>query len=85
MLNLDSDHAATHVLSELRLLAGLVSPGCYLIVEDTAIGRPLGKHLYQGPAEALEEWMAKGQPFEVDPLAGEVPAHRGPGGYLRRT
>ena len=85
MLNLDSDHAATHVLSELRLLAGLVSPGCYLIVEDTAIGRPLGKHLLPGPAEALEEWMAKGQPFEVDPSREKFLLTASPGGYLRRT
>jgi cephalosporin hydroxylase len=68
MLNLDSDHAAAHVRQELRELPDLVSPGCYLIVEDTAIGKPLGKHLLPGPAEALEEWMAEGQPFEVDPL-----------------
>ena len=59
MLNLDSDHAAAHVLSELRLLADLVSPGCYLIVEDTAIGKPLGKHLLPGPEEALEEWLGR--------------------------
>jgi cephalosporin hydroxylase len=85
MLNLDSDHAAAHVHQELRLLADLVSPGCYLIVEDTAIGRPLGKHLLPGPAEALEEWMAEGQPFEVDPSREKFLLTASPGGYLRRT
>ena len=85
MLNLDSDHAAAHVLRELRLLAGLVSSGCYLIVEDTAIGRPLGKHLLPGPAEALEEWLAEGQPFEVDPSREKFLLTASPGGYLRRT
>jgi cephalosporin hydroxylase len=85
MLNLDSDHAAAHVLSELRLLADVVTPGCYLIVEDTAIGRPLGKHLLPGPAEALEEWMAEGRPFEIDPTREKFLLTASPGGYLRRT
>jgi cephalosporin hydroxylase len=84
MVNLDSDHAAAHVLRELRLLAVIVSPGCYLIVEDTAIGRPLGKHLLPGPAEALEEWLAAGQPFEVDPSREKFLLGGSPGGYLRR-
>jgi cephalosporin hydroxylase len=85
MLNLDSDHAASHVLQELRLLADLVSPGCYLIVEDTAIGRPLGKHLLPGPAEALEQWLAEGQPFEVDSSREKFLLTASPGGYLRRA
>jgi cephalosporin hydroxylase len=84
MLNLDSDHAAAHVLQELRLLASLVTPGCYLVVEDTAIGRPLGKQLLPGPAEALEEWLAEGQPFEVDPSREKFLLTASPGGYLRR-
>jgi cephalosporin hydroxylase len=85
MLNLDSDHAAAHVLQELRLLADLVTPGCYMIVEDTAIGKPLGKHLLPGPAEALEEWLAEGQPFEVDPSREKFLLTASPGGYLRRV
>lgn len=85
MLNLDSDHSAAHVLQELRMLADLVSPGCYLIVEDTAIGRPLGTHLLPGPAEALEEWLGQGQPFEVDPSREKFLLTASPGGYLRRT
>jgi cephalosporin hydroxylase len=85
MLNLDSDHAAAHVLRELRLLADLVTPGCYLVVEDTSIGRPLGKQFLPGPAEALEEWLAEGQPFEVDPSREKFLLTASPGGYLRRV
>jgi cephalosporin hydroxylase len=85
MLNLDSDHAAAHVLQELRLLAGIVTPGCYLVVEDTSIGRPLGKHLLPGPAEALAEWLAEDQPFQVDPSREKFLLTASPGGYLRRT
>jgi cephalosporin hydroxylase len=85
MLNLDSDHSAAHVLRELQLLASLVSPGCYMIVEDTAIGKPLGKHLLPGPAEALEEWLATDRPFEVDPSREKFLLTASPGGYLRRS
>jgi cephalosporin hydroxylase len=84
MVVLDSDHSAAHVLEELKSLAPLVAPGCYLIVEDTAIGRPLGKELLPGPAEALEEWLAEGQPFEVDRSREKFLLTGSPGGYLRR-
>lgn len=85
MVVLDSDHSAAHVLAELESLAPLVAPGCYLIVEDTAIGRPLGKELLPGPAEALAEWLAAGQPFEVDRSREKFLLTGSPGGYLRRT
>lgn len=42
MILLDSQHESAHVQRELELWAGFVTPGCYLVVEDTAInGHPL--------------------------------------------
>lgn len=87
MLILDSDHSKDHVLQELRLLAPLVTPGCYLIVEDTNMnGNPIMSEFGPGPKEALEEYLA-----DV-PGMWEVDSHRermlmtfNPGGYLRRT
>jgi cephalosporin hydroxylase len=35
MVSLDSDHSAAHVAAEIGLYGPLVSPGCYLVVEDT--------------------------------------------------
>lgn len=34
MVSLDSDHSAAHVRREIELYAPLVTPGCYLVVED---------------------------------------------------
>lgn len=34
MVSLDSDHSAAHVGKEIELYGPLVSPGCYLVVED---------------------------------------------------
>lgn len=35
MVTLDSDHSAKHVAAEIAAYGPLVSPGCYLVVEDT--------------------------------------------------
>jgi cephalosporin hydroxylase len=42
MVSLDADHHAGHVMREIELYAPLVSPGCYLVVEDgrPAVGSP---------------------------------------------
>lgn len=84
MVNLDSDHSAAHVREELDLYAPLVSPDCYLIVEDTAIGRPLGEEMLPGPAEALEDWLEQERPFEIDRSREKFLLTGSPGGYLRR-
>lgn len=38
MVVLDSDHSGSHVAREIELYGPLVSPGCYLVVEDTIFG-----------------------------------------------
>lgn len=85
MVILDSDHTSAHVLAELRALGGLVSPGCWLVVEDTAVaGRPVWPELATGPGEALDAWLAEGQPFEVDRGRERQLLTANPRGYLRR-
>jgi cephalosporin hydroxylase len=86
MVILDSDHARDHVLSELRLYAPLVTPGNYLIVEDTNVnGHPVFPEHGPGPAEALEAFLAEDDGFEVDRSREKFFLTMNPGGYLRRV
>lgn len=72
MVVLDSKHTRSHVTAELDCYADLVSPGCYLIVEDTVLHPEVG--------EAVSEWLP-GKPFTVD---DSITATEHVGGYLFR-
>jgi len=85
MVDLDADHSAEHVGRELRALAPMVSPGCYLVVEDTWMGRNVRFDQGAGPADALAEWLAEGQPFELDRWRERLLLTHNAGGYLRRV
>jgi cephalosporin hydroxylase len=54
---LDSDHSMDHVLGEMKLLRPLLSPGDYLIVEDSMLnGHPNLPGWGPGPYEAIEAY-----------------------------
>ncbi len=64
---LDSDHAQAHVAKELEAYAGFVTPGSYLVVEDTNVnGHPVLLEHGPGPREALDEWLPRHPEFKVD-------------------
>lgn len=85
MVVLDSDHSFDHVLAELERFGPLVAPGCYLVVEDTAVGgRPVERRFGPGPAEAVERFLSTHLEFEVDRSREKFLSTFNPGGYLRR-
>lgn len=85
MVILDSDHAAAHVRRELERSAPLVTPGCYLVVEDTNLnGHPVCPTHGPGPWEALAEWLPEHPEFEVDRGRERYLVTANPGGWLRR-
>ena len=84
---LDSNHAANHVLEELRMYGPLVTPGSYLVVEDTNIdGVPVSPEFGPGPMTAVLEYMATGGDglYEVDLARESFVLTFNPGGWLRR-
>ena len=82
---LNSDHTKDHVLKELELLSPLVSPGSYLIVEDTNInGHPVHPNFGPGPYEAVQEFMSKDVPFDIDFTREKFLLTMNPSGYLKK-
>ena len=85
MVILDSDHHKPHVLAELQAYSPLVTPGDYLIVEDTNInGHPVRPDHGPGPMEAVEEFLAGNDDYYVDESREKFYMTLNPGGYLRR-
>jgi len=88
MVVLDSDHAKRHVLAELRAYAPLVTPGSYLVVEDTNInGHPVKADFGPGPMEAVNEFLSspEGGVFQPDPRCERYLLTMNPGGWLRKA
>jgi cephalosporin hydroxylase len=87
MVVLDSNHAQHHVAQELTAYSPLVSPGSYIVAEDTALdGIPLAPG-YRGPMGAVEEFLESdaGAAFEPDTAREAYLVTFHPGGWLRRT
>lgn len=68
MVSLDSEHAAPHVVAEIGLYGPLVTPGCYLVVEDGIFDliNPERAHLggaripaEGGPLRAIAQTLAR--------------------------
>jgi cephalosporin hydroxylase len=85
MVILDSDHRAPHVAAELAAWADFVTPGCYLIVEDTVVnGHPLLPEYGPGAMEALDDFLCQRHDFVVDRSRERFLLTMNPRGYLRR-
>ncbi|MDP9209861.1 MAG: cephalosporin hydroxylase family protein, partial [Actinomycetota bacterium] len=85
LVMLDSDHSRDHVLAELRAYAPMVTPGSYLVVEDTNInGHPVYEAFGPGPMEAVQDFLKERDDFEVDRSREKFLFTFNPGGWLRR-
>jgi cephalosporin hydroxylase len=86
MVILDSDHSEAHVYEELKLYSPLVSPGCYLICEDSNVnGHPAFPDHGPGPYEALERFLAEADGWQVDRTCERLFCTFNPMGYLKRV
>ncbi|MCS6850789.1 MAG: cephalosporin hydroxylase family protein [Gemmataceae bacterium] len=85
MVILDSDHSMSHVLGEMRAYHRLVTPGSYMIVEDTNVnGHPVMPQHGPGPLEAVQAFFRENQDFEVDYSREKFLMTCNPCGYLRK-
>jgi cephalosporin hydroxylase len=85
MVVLDSAHDMEHVLAELHAYSTLVTPGSYLIVEDTNVnGHPVLPAHGPGPQEAVDQFLAQTESFEVDHSREKFLLTFNPRGYLQR-
>lgn len=88
MVILDSDHHKPHVLKELDAYWDVVTPGSFLVVEDTNVnGHPVYPSFGPGPHEAVQEWIKteNGQHFYIDRGCERFLISSHQGGYLRRV
>lgn len=88
MAVLDSLHNRDHVLAELRAYGPMVTPGCYLIAEDTNInGHPVQTDFPPdqgpGPFEAVDAYLRETDRFEPDRAREKFLFTFNPRGYLR--
>ncbi len=84
---LDSDHHMHHVRQELRMYSPMVSPGSYIVVEDTHYDSvPIYPHFGPGPMAAVNAFLAEGggDLFEQDFSREAMVMTFNPGGWLRR-
>lgn len=98
MVSLDSDHHSAHVQAEIDRLGSLVSPGCYMVVEDACFdlfdraGHPASARIgggripeYGGPLDAIEKKLEPNLSWSRDTdIESTHPISHSPCGWWRR-
>jgi cephalosporin hydroxylase len=91
LVTLDSNHTKAHVLAELERYAPLVTPGSYCVVFDSVMtmvsDAPGAGNGWEddNPLEAVREYLASHEEFEVDPAFNRAGVTYCQSGFLRRA
>jgi cephalosporin hydroxylase len=86
MVTLDSDHTQENVADELEIYSPHVTPGSYLIVEDTNVnGHPASPDHGPGPWEAVHVFLSRNQSFQIDLSCQRHLLTFFPHGWLKRV
>jgi len=80
----DGNHAADHVLQEIRLYAPLIPEGCYFIAEDGIVDVMDWKEYTPGPMIAAQRFLAESDEFMLDRAQEKFLLTYAPGGFLKR-
>jgi len=86
MVILDSDHTRDHVVTELKIYSEFVTPGSYVIVEDTNVnGHPVFPAHGPGPMEAVDLFLKESRSFAPDRGREKHLVTANPKGFLKRV
>ncbi len=85
LVTLDSDHRRNHVYKELKIYSQLVTPGSYLVLQDTNInGHPVLPQFGPGPMEALNDFLKENPNYKSDLSKERLMLTFYPYGWLKR-
>lgn len=84
MVILDSDHHKNHVLQELNIYSKLATKDNYIIVEDTNLSGHPNHTDFEGPMEAIEEFLKTNQNFIIDESKHKFYLSFNINGYLKK-
>lgn len=85
LIFLDSDHSKEHVFNEIMAYEKFVTPGSYLVFEDTALhGNPIHPDRWEDPMGAVDEFMSKPNGFIQDRSREKFLMTWHPKGFLKK-
>jgi cephalosporin hydroxylase len=70
----------------MRIYGAMVTPGSYIIVEDSNInGHPVNPAAGPGPMEAINAFLRENDAFAIDPSREKYFLSFNPRGYIQRV
>ncbi len=85
MVIADGNHAADHVLEEMRRYAPLISEGCYFVAEDGIVDVMAWGEYTPGPTVAAQRFVGETDEFVIDHSREKFLLTYTPGGFLKRV